>query len=110
MACGCCPVASNVGGLPELVCDPGHGILFESGNIDELADALVCLVRNVNERMRLAANASSFVRQNFTIQQACRRLAEIYRNLLFRSGTRCDRGELRASSEASAEVASSMHV
>lgn len=82
MACGCCPVASRVGGTPELVRDSAHGILFESGNVDELTDALVNLARHPDERQKIADNAAAFVREHLTIQQACERLADIYRKLL----------------------------
>jgi glycosyltransferase involved in cell wall biosynthesis len=82
MACGCCPVASRVGGTPELIRDRAHGVLFESGNVDELTDALVTLVRHPEERRKVAENAANFVREHMTIQQACTRLAGIYRRLL----------------------------
>jgi glycosyltransferase involved in cell wall biosynthesis len=82
MACGCCPVASRVGGTPELVDHGERGVLFESGNLKELSDALVYLMQHPEEQRRLAENAASFVRQRLTIQQASARLADIYRNLL----------------------------
>jgi len=82
MACGCCPVASRVGGTPELVRDRDHGILFESGNVDELTNALVSLVQHPEERQKIGDNAAAFARENLTIQQACKRLAEIYRKLI----------------------------
>jgi glycosyltransferase involved in cell wall biosynthesis len=82
MACGCCPVSSRVGGTPELVRDRAHGILFESGNVNELTDALIHLVGHPDERQKIAENAAAFVRENLTIQQACTRLAGIYSILL----------------------------
>ena len=86
MACGCCPVASRVGGTPELVRDRESGILFESKNLDQLSDALLYLVRHPEERKRMADAAASFVREHLTIQQACARLADIYRELLGECG------------------------
>jgi len=82
MACGCCPVASRVGGTPELVNNGERGILFEPGNRKELSDALVHLMQHPQEQRRMAEKAATFVREHLTIQQASARLAAIYRNLV----------------------------
>ncbi len=37
MACGCCPVASDVAGNPELVTPMETGLLFQPGNVEDLA-------------------------------------------------------------------------
>ena len=42
IACGCVPVASRMGGLPEAVGEAG--VLFEEGNCDELAGILLRLL------------------------------------------------------------------
>jgi glycosyltransferase involved in cell wall biosynthesis len=42
IACGCVPVASRMGGLPE--CVGNAGMLFEEGNHEELAEILVRLL------------------------------------------------------------------
>lgn len=86
MACGCCPVASRVGGIPELIQHNERGVLFQAGNTQELADALCGLALDRNRREALASAASSFVRQNLTIEIAASRLADIYRQLLQHSG------------------------
>jgi glycosyltransferase involved in cell wall biosynthesis len=65
-------------------------MLFESKNLDQLSDALLYLVRHPEERKRMADAAASFVREHLTIQQACARLADIYRELLG------ERGDYRA--------------
>lgn len=82
MACGCCPVASRVGGTPELVRDGDCGILFETGNVAQLADSLIFLASNPGERQRMADSATAYVYEHFTIERASGRLAEIYRELL----------------------------
>jgi len=84
MACGCCPVASRVGGSPELIPD-GSGLLFESGDTNQLAEILLYLHRNPSERQRMGQAAAAFVREHLTIQKASARLANIYRELLGRS-------------------------
>ena len=82
MACGCCPVASRVGGTPELVNDGERGILFEPGNLNELSEALLYLTQNPEKQRRLGEKAATFVREHLTIEQASARLAGIYRNLV----------------------------
>jgi glycosyltransferase involved in cell wall biosynthesis len=42
IACGCIPVASRQGGLPDAVGEVG--VLFEEGNVDELAEILLRLL------------------------------------------------------------------
>jgi glycogen synthase len=44
IACGCIPVASRMGGLPECVGEAGA--LFEEGNYEELAEMLICLLNS----------------------------------------------------------------
>lgn len=82
MACGCCPVASRVGGTPELVVDEEHGILFESGNVAELSAALIELARDPAKRKAMAGKAAAFVRQQLTMEHAAARLAGIYKTVL----------------------------
>ncbi len=84
MACGCCPVGSRVGGTPELISHGERGLLFDSGNLDQLAEALVALTKDRERRLKMAENAVSFVQERLTIQIAASRLASIYRSLLFR--------------------------
>ena len=82
MACGCCPVASRVGGTPELVGSPESGMLFESNNLEQLVEALIYVTSHPDKREAMGEAAATFVHANFTIQQASARLANIYRGLL----------------------------
>jgi glycosyltransferase involved in cell wall biosynthesis len=81
MACGCCPVGSRVGGMPELIRDGEHGFLFDPGSSDELADQLTKLTRDPALRTQMAAKAVRFAFDNLTIQIASRKLASLYRGL-----------------------------
>jgi glycosyltransferase involved in cell wall biosynthesis len=82
MACGCCPVASSVGGLPEMITHGENGYLVEPGNLQQLADALCMLTRNPKQRLQMAEAATRFVHEHLTIDIAASRLARIYRELL----------------------------
>jgi glycosyltransferase involved in cell wall biosynthesis len=82
MACGCCAVASRVGGNPELIWEGRTGILFGPGEAGELAEALRLLVENEALRRRMAEAGAEFVRTHFSSDAAARRMAEIYREFL----------------------------
>lgn len=78
MACGCCPVGSRVGGTPELIEDGERGLLFESGNVQELASKLSLLINDCQLRKNLASNATAFAAQKLNMQVALNRISQIY--------------------------------
>ena len=82
MACGCCPIASDVGGNPELVTDGETGLLFPSGDAGALAGRLRMVLGDSALRRRLAATAEQRVRRDFTRQAAAARMEAIYREFL----------------------------
>ena len=82
MACGCCVVASRVGGNAELVIDRETGLLFPARDSGELARCLDLLLRDGNLCARLAAAGNRRIRKHFTMAQAAERMAEIYRGVL----------------------------
>jgi glycosyltransferase involved in cell wall biosynthesis len=84
MGCGCCPVASNTGGNPELVQDEETGLLFPVGDSEALADRVTRLVDHPDYRRRLAASAHRRMHQQFTREQAARTMAGIYQDFLTR--------------------------
>jgi glycosyltransferase involved in cell wall biosynthesis len=84
MACGCCVVASRVGGTPELIEDEDRGLLFAAGNADELAQKLVRVLQDVALRKKLATKAAEFAATKLNIEIAVHRIMEIYETLLHR--------------------------
>jgi len=78
MASGCCLVGSRVGGTPELIEDGKHGLLFESGNVQELSEKLTLLIENKNLRVRLARNAAAFAAESLNMKVALNRMSQIY--------------------------------
>ena len=82
MACGCCAVASRVGGNPELIADRETGLLFSARDSSELATCLDLLLRDCDLRRRLAGAGSCRVRERFTIARAAETMSAIYRGVL----------------------------
>lgn len=86
MACGCCVVASKVGGTPELIADRERGLLFASGDADDLARKLTIVIEDAGLRKRLATNAAEFAKTKLNMQIAIQRTTDIYETMLRRKG------------------------
>lgn len=71
-------VASRVGGLPELIDDGVHGLLFEVRDVQGLARAIAELVRDPERRARMGDNGRKRQRQEFDLDGAVRRVEELY--------------------------------
>jgi hypothetical protein len=79
-------VASNVGGMGEIVVEGETGLLVPKGDVTALAEAVVCLLTDRRFRERLAAAGRQHAR-NFTIERHVQRLTEIYRTVCAPNGT-----------------------
>jgi L-malate glycosyltransferase len=82
MACGCCPVASDVGGNPELVTPMETGLLFRPGDASDLASKLELLAADPALRRSLATRAAARIASDFSLEAAGRRMGEIYLSFL----------------------------
>jgi glycosyltransferase involved in cell wall biosynthesis len=78
MSTGCCPVASEVGGNPELVEEGRTGLLFPTGDSRALAACLARLLDDPPLRRQLAAAAAERMRDRFTRAAAAQTMAAIY--------------------------------
>jgi len=82
MACGCCVIASRVGGSEELVRHRETGLLFEPGSVASLTEALSALIDDSCLRGALAQKASEWVSRELSPERTVARMEEIYENLL----------------------------
>lgn len=82
MACGCCPVASRVGGNPELVEHGVSGLLFQADNVAELTGQLQELLTDGPRRKRLAAAAATRMSTQFTSENFINSMQGIYESVL----------------------------
>ena len=78
-ACGCAVVGSRVGGTPELI-GPNEqsGLLFTSGNVQELATQLSRLISNSALRHDLGNMAAKFAKESLSIEIAAERTGAMY--------------------------------
>lgn len=78
MACGCVPVATAVGGNPELVRDGDNGFLFPVGDAAALTARLRTLIEDPELRQRMARRSRQRVLDEFTRPRMAARMSEIY--------------------------------
>jgi L-malate glycosyltransferase len=84
MACGCCPVASRVGGNVELIRHGENGMLFDARDVAQLSQVLSTLLDLPVLRGQLAARARCTA-EKFSIAASVRRMEEIYTELIQKS-------------------------
>jgi len=70
-------VASNVGGIPEVVEDSNSGLLFQSGDYIELSKKIEMLVLDDALRMQITKNAYERAKKYFSIDVAVDKVSSI---------------------------------
>jgi glycosyltransferase involved in cell wall biosynthesis len=78
MACGCCAIASNVGGNPELVTHGTTGLLFPSRDRAALIEQLSAVVADAGRRRELASAAAARMQAEFSLDRSAQRMQQIY--------------------------------
>jgi glycosyltransferase involved in cell wall biosynthesis len=81
MAHGLCVVATDVGGIPDLVVDDVSGVLIPPDDGDALVAALRSVVGDSERRVRLGARAWDRVREEFDVDVTWRQLDALYEEL-----------------------------
>ena len=88
-ATGCAMVASQVGGIPELIENGVQGILVPPADVTALARAIASLIRDPVKAGRLARACRDRVRSRYSLEQMLFRTASLYRQLAGKRGARC---------------------
>ena len=82
MSYGMASVASNVGGVSQIIEDGVNGICIEAGNIGLIVDILIDLMQDEEKRRRLGQAAAKRIRQQFDITENIKQLYRLYLELL----------------------------
>ena len=78
MACGTPVVASNVGGIPEIITDGVDGLLVEAGHPDMLANAIARLLSDKSLKNLLGQRAKSKIANKFSWQANISKYLQCY--------------------------------
>lgn len=82
MASGLPVLASRVGGVPMMVEDGVDGMLFDCGNVEQLATMLRAMLRDAALRGKLSRNGRAKALRNYSSESVGAATVNIYRNVL----------------------------
>jgi glycosyltransferase involved in cell wall biosynthesis len=82
MAAARAVVASDIGGIPELVLNRETGLLFEPGKPEQLRQCLEEIMGNPALRIQLGAAGRTRAQEHFSADEHNRKLMQIYQGLL----------------------------
>ncbi len=84
MACGAIPVATRVGGVPEVITDGHDGYLSEVGDTETMAGRVLLLLREPERRRRMAEAARNTALTRFCATLILPQYERYYRQVLER--------------------------
>ena len=81
MAQGVPTVASRVGGIPEMLQDDDNGLLFDSGNVPELANCVERILQSPTLARSLSCNALRTVNEKYAKEHLAAAYGDFYRQV-----------------------------
>lgn len=81
MACETPVVATNVGGIPEIVTDGENGLLVEPKKPEQLADAILKIIDDTELRTKLGKNGRETAVKNYDWKIIAEKMEKIYRSV-----------------------------
>ena len=90
MFAGKARIGANVGGIPTVINDGLDGLLFEAGNVDQLADRLTRLMSDAGLRARLGYAARERALREFSLDRYLQRISAFYGEVLSMQAEHCN--------------------
>ena len=75
-------MATNVGGIPDIIQDGKSGVLVPSGDVDQLILKFEELIADPHKRQELATNGFRLVKSNFSLEKMIESYRQVYREVL----------------------------
>lgn len=75
-------IGSDIGGIPELIEDGVNGLLFESGNSEELSEKIAYLISRPRLREQMGKNARKKVEEKYNPELYYQKVMGVYQKLL----------------------------
>ena len=84
MACGLPVIATNVGGIPELVTHGEQGLLFEPGDVETLVKHINYILENPEKASEMGRKGRQFIiEKGFTWKNTAKQYTEIYKDNIY---------------------------
>lgn len=77
-------VATNTGGIREVIIEGKTGFLVEPGNIKEMSVRLVSLLKDEALRKKIGEDAKDFLSSDFTLENMVKNTENLYKDLIFK--------------------------
>lgn len=81
MGCGRAIIASDVGGIKELI-NKNTGVLLQSASTDKLADAIVKVLQNTELQDKYSKNAKSLFDNNYSLTKNINKMIALYKMII----------------------------
>ncbi len=75
-------IATNVGGIGEVVKDKITGYLIEPNNPDMLADSIIYAIQNKEESKKTGIEGSRIIRQEYSVEKMCEKMFALFSSML----------------------------
>jgi glycosyltransferase involved in cell wall biosynthesis len=82
MACTVPVVATNVGGIPEIITNNVTGKLVQPRNSKDLANAVLQLLENNKKMRKIAENGRNFIKNEFSLNKQVQQFEALYEYLI----------------------------
>jgi len=83
MACGCCCIASDAGGIPEVILHGENGFLLKRSHLHKLGEAVLeCLAMTPEEKNRISQAAGDRILTDYSIAQEKLQLQAVINRLI----------------------------
>ncbi len=86
LSCGTPVITTPVGGVPEIIKNHETGMLVPPGNPIQLAEAIGYLLENEDVRLKIACEGRKLVKEQYSLENACKKLCSIYKQITSNSG------------------------
>ena len=84
MACAKPVIATHTGGIPEVVKDKLNGLLISYKDISALSDAIIYMIDNRQEAVKMGLNGYKIAGEYFDINKSLDKIENIYYEVLFK--------------------------
>lgn len=82
MACGKACIASEVGGIPEILSSPDLGVLVPPAQPSAMAEAILSVIRDESGRALMGEKARRVVLQRFSVERMAAKYLEFYHQIM----------------------------